>query len=124
MASKFDYVKTRAIGDKLVKKFGMLATLRREGGGDRDCYCVMPDYLSRENPSSMTNPTDRTVYIAAGLGGVPNMPPDNEADRLVTYVQPPSTPPVVDEILPFTPASVKPIRPAGITVLYQATVRR
>ncbi len=119
----FDYIKSRGVGDKLVKKFGMLASLRRDGV-DRDCYVVVADYLSRENPSQATNPTDRQVIMAAGLGAVLVTPPDNELDQLVTYVQPRTTPPVVDEILPFTAASVKPIRPAGITVLWQAMVRR
>lgn len=119
----FDYVKTRNTGDKLIRKFGMLAALRRDGV-DRDCYVVVADYQSRENPSSMTNPTDRQVFMAAGLGAVLTTPPDNEKDQLVTFVQPPTNPPVVEEILPFTAASVKPIRPAGITVLWQAMVRR
>lgn len=119
----FDYIKARNTGDRLVKKFGMLASLRREGV-DRDCYVVVADYLSRENAAQATNPTDRQVIMAAGLGAVIAQPPDNELDQLVTYVQPPTVPPVVDEILPFTAASVKPIRPAGITVLWQAMVRR
>lgn len=117
----FDYIKTRATADKLITKFGMKAKLRR-GGVDRDCVVVIPEYMSREKPSEMTNPTDRQVFIAAGLGAMLAMPPDNEADQLVTFVQPLGT--VVDEILPFTGASVKPIRPAGVTVLWQAQVRR
>lgn len=122
MAEQFNYVRSRAMGDRLIKKFGMSAALRRDGV-DRQCVVVMPEYMSRENPSQMTNPTDRQVFIAAGLGDVPTTPPDNEIDQLVTYVQPLGTPPVVDEVLPFTAASVKPIRPAGIVVLWQATVR-
>lgn len=121
--AQFDYVKTRALGDRLVRKFGMLASLRRNGI-DRDCWVVMPDFLSREARAEMSNPTDRQIYIAAGLGAVPTTPPDNELDQLVTYLQPRGTPPVVDEILPFTGASVKPIKPAGIVVLWQAMVRR
>lgn len=117
----FDYVRTRATADKLIRKFGMRAVLRR-AGVDRDCYVVIADYLARENPSQATNPTDRQVYMAAGLGAVLTVPPDNELDQLVTFVQPLGT--VVDEILPFTAASVKPIKPAGITVLWQAMVRR
>lgn len=119
----FDYIRSRATGDKLVKKFGMTAALRR-GGIDRECVVCIPAYLSRENPSALANPTDRQVYIAAGLGDVLSTPPDNEADQLVTYVQPLGTPPVVDEILSFTAASVKPIRPAGIVVVWEAMVRR
>lgn len=120
--STFDYVRTRATGDRLVKKFGMRAVLRRDGVDDRECYVCIPDYLTREKSTDLTNPTDRQVYIAAGLGAVPTMPPDNERDQLVTFVQPLGT--VVDEILPFTGNSVKPYRPAGIVVLYQAMVRR
>lgn len=119
----FNYVKSRQKADALVTKFGMKASLRR-AGIDRDCVCVIPAYQSTEKSSQMTNPTDREVFIAAGLGAVPTTPPDNEQDRLVTYVQPASTPPVVDEILTFTGASVKPIKPAGIVVLWQAMVRR
>lgn len=120
MASQFDYVKTRAIGDRLIRKFGMRAALRRDGV-DRECFVVISDYLSREQASQMANPTDRQVFIAAGLGAVPTTPPNNEQDQLVTFVQPLGT--VVDEILPFTGASVKPIKPAGIVVLWQAAVR-
>lgn len=119
--AQFDFANTRAIGDKLIRKFGMKAALRRNGV-DRDCYVVIPEYLAREAASQMANPTDRQVFIAAGLGDVPTTPPDNEADQLVTFVQPLGT--IVDEVLPFTGASVKPIKPAGIVVLWQAAVRR
>lgn len=123
MTQKFDYIKSRAVGDRLVTKFGMLAKLRRDGV-DRDCTVCFPEYLSREQRAELANPTERQVYIAAGLGGVPALPPHNELDQLVTFVQPPSKPPVIDEILPFTGMPVKPISPAGIVVLYQLAVRQ
>jgi|ERR1019366_5817475 hypothetical protein len=117
----FDYIKTRGTADKLIIKFGMKAKLRRSGV-DRDCYVVIPEYMAREKPTDMANPTDRQVFIAAGLGDMLATPPNNELDQLVTFVQPGGT--VIDEILPFTGGPVKVIRPAGITVLYQSTVRR
>jgi hypothetical protein len=117
----FDYVKSRGTADKLIAKFGMKAKLRRNGV-DRDCVVAIPEYMSREKPTDMANPTDRQVFIAAGLGDVPTTPPNNELDRLVTFVQPLGT--VVDEVLEFTGGPVKPLRPAGITVVYQTTVRR
>lgn len=120
--AQFNYVHSRAVGDKLITKFGMKAALRRDGI-DRVCYVCIPEYLASEKRSAMAAPTDRQVFIAAGLGDVPTTPPDNERDQLVTYVQPLGTPPVVEEILPFTGASVKPIKPAGIVVVWQATVR-
>lgn len=116
----FDYIRTRASADKLILKFGMKAALRRDGV-DRECYVVIPEYLSREQPAQLANPTERQVFIAAGLGDVPVTPPHNEQDQLVTFVQPLGT--TEDEILPFTGMPVKPIRPAGIVVLYQAAVR-
>ena len=51
------------------------------------------------------------------------MPPDNELDQLVTFVQPPANPPVVKEVLPLT-CKPKQTAPAGVTVLWEFTVRR
>lgn len=120
MTTTFDYVSTREMADSLIQRFGMKASLRRNGV-DRDCYVVITEYMPREQAAQLANPTDRQVYISAGLGGVPGMPPDREKDQLVTYVQPLGT--VVNEILPFT-MPVKPISPAGIDVCYETTVRR
>ena len=122
----FDYIRERGIADKLITKFGMAAKLRRIVSGspvDRNCYVVITEYMPKDAASQLANPTDRQVIISAGLGDVPTMPPDFELDQLVTFVQPLGTTPVIDEILPFT-MPVKPIRPAGIVVLYQTSVRR
>jgi hypothetical protein len=120
-----DYIKTRAKADFLIQKFGMNAVLRRmsdaPGVTDRKCVCVMPDFLVKDAPAQLANPTDRTVYIAAGLGDVPSTPPDFEKDQLVTFVQPLGA--VEDEVLPFT-KPIKPIRPAGIVVAYEVMVKR
>lgn len=123
--AQFNYPKMRGKADNLVKKFGMRCLLRRmenaPGVTDRECYAVIPEYLTKDAASQLANPTDRLVYIAAGLGGVPTAPPDWEKDQLVTFVQPLGT--VEDEVLPFT-KPVKPIRPAGIDVIYEAMVKR
>ena len=116
----FDYTNMRESADNLILRFGMRASLRR-GGVDRDCYVVVTEYMPKDASTALANPTDRQVLIAPGLGDVPTTPPDNELDQLVTYVQPLGT--VVDEILPFT-MPVKPVRPAGVVVLFQSTVRR
>jgi hypothetical protein len=112
----------RGTADGLIQKFGMKGSLVR-GGVFRDCYIVITDYMTKDQASQLTNPTDRLVLISAGLGAVPATPPDFDLDQLVTYKQPASSPPVQDEVLPFT-MPVKPISPAGIVVLYQTTVRR
>jgi hypothetical protein len=119
----FDYIKTRNTGDRLVKKFGMAAVLRRttDTPSDRPCWVVVVDEMPRDAASQLANPTDRKVLMAAG--GMDGKPPDNERDQLVTFVQPPALVPVEKEVLPFT-CPVKKYAPAGITVLYEFTVRR
>lgn len=119
----FDYISTRAIADKLISRYGMKASLRRDGTVDRDCYVVVTEYRPKDAETQLANPTDRQVYISAGLGGVLSTPPDWERDQLVTYVQPLAPTPVVNEILPFT-MPVKPISPAGVVVCYETTVKR
>jgi hypothetical protein len=125
MAQQFDYVGMRATADDLMKEFGMAAVLRREGSSpvDRPCIVAMIDFLPRDRSNALANPTDRRVLIAAGTPEVEAMPPNNELDQLVTFVQPPSDPPVEDEILPFA-EPLKLYAPAGVSVLYQGTVRR
>ena len=123
--SGFDYIKTRATADRLIQKFGMQAVLRRatDSPTDRECWIVVESYDPADPASSLANPTDRKVYISAGLGDVPGEPPDSEQDQLITFIQPPTTPPVQNEILVFT-KPIKPIEPAGVTCVYQASVRR
>lgn len=119
MATKFDYAGAIQDVDAIIAFFGMDAVLRREGIDDRPCRVVIFDN-PREKASELTNPVDRQVYMSpAGL----TILPDNELDQLVTFVQPPTIPPVVKEVLPFT-CKVKPTAPAGVTVLYEFTVRR
>jgi hypothetical protein len=119
----FDYIKTKNIGDKLVRKFGMAAVLRRttETPTDRPCWVVIVDEMPRDASTQLANPTDRKVIMSAI--GLDSMPPDNERDQLVTFVQPPAASPIENETLPFT-CPVKKYAPAGITVLYEFTVRR
>lgn len=125
MAQQFDYVGMRATADLLLQEFGMAAVLRREGSSpeDRPCIVAIIDYLPRDRASELANPTDRRVLISADTPEVQAMPPSNELDQLVTFVQPPTSPPVVNEVLPFL-EPVKLYSPAGIPVLYEGRVRR
>ncbi len=116
----FDYVRTKTVADTLIRRFGMRAVLRRATSSptDRDCYVIVDAY-PHEASSQLTNPTDRRVYMS--VIGVEDMPPDNEQDQLVTFVQPGGT--IEKEVLAFT-APVKATSPGGIDVLYEMTVRR
>jgi hypothetical protein len=121
--ASFDYGRSRATADRLIRKFGMQGVLRRATTSptDRPVWVLIVDELPRDQASQLANPTDRNVIMSAV--GLDDMQPDNEQDQLVTFVQPPTNPPVEKEVLPFT-CPVKKIAPAGITVLYEFTVRR
>ena len=122
--SGFDYLNTRATADKLLQKFGMAAVLRRttDSPTDRPCLVLIVDEMPRDASTQLANPTDRRVIMSAT--GLDAEPPDNEQDQLVTFVQPPATlSPQENEVLPFT-CPVKKYAPAGVTVLYEFTVRR
>ncbi len=118
MTAKFGYLGTRETADRLIKKFGMRAVLRR-GATDRECFVVLVEYEPSDKATQLANPTDRKVIMSAvGLDGEP---PDNEQDKLVTFVQPAGV--IELEELPFT-CPVKPTAPAGVVVVYEFTVRR
>lgn len=121
--STFDYVGIKLQADALLQEFGMPAVLRRAGGSpeDRPCVVVVTDFMPRDKAQQLANPTDRRVLISAATPEVQAMPPDNELDQLVTFVQPGGT--VVDEVLPFA-SPVKKYAPAGVVVLYEGVVRR
>jgi len=123
MAAKFDYAQALDDADALIQFFGMNAVLRREGFPDRPCRVAIVEYKPREKPTDLANPVDRTVFMSAKNPEIIATPPDNELDQLVTFVQPPTNPPVENEVLPMT-CKPTPTAPAGVTVLWQFTVRR
>jgi hypothetical protein len=123
MSAKFDYQAAITDADNLIQYFGMNAVLRRAGSGDRPCRVAIIEYSPREQASNLANPTDRKVVMSAKNSEVQAMPPDSELDQLVTFVQPPTNPPVVKEVLPLT-CKPKPTAPAGVVVMWEFTVRR
>ncbi len=125
MAAKFDYVDAQNTAIELVTYFGMDAVLRRKDSSptDRPCRVAIVNSLARERPSDLTNPTDRQVILAP-TPEILAMPPDNEKDELVLFLQPASDPPVEEpETYPFT-SPVKVTAPAGIPAVFEFTVRR
>lgn len=127
MASKFNYPRAVQTADRLITKFGMVGALRREGDSpeDRPCTIAIVEYRPREKPSDLANPTDRKVYMSALTPEVQAIPPDDEQDKLVVYVQPMPTDgssPIVADVLPMT-CKPTPLAPAGTIVFWEFTVR-
>ena len=117
------YAEILSIADQLIDEYGMAANLRVNAGGAlRPCVIVISDYMPRDAQTLLANPTERTVLFAAGLGDIPNAAPDWEGEQLLSYIQPPADPPVINEILSFT-MPLKLYSPGGIVVLYQCTVK-
>ena len=117
------YAEILSIADQLIDEYGMAANLRVNAGGAlRPCVIVISDYMPRDAQTLLANPTERTVLFAAGLGDIPNKAPEWEGEQLITYIQPPANPPVINEILNFT-MPLKLYSPGGIVVLYQCTVK-
>lgn len=117
------YAELLAVADALIAEYGMAASLRNNTTGAlRGCTVAVTRYSPRDAATQLANPTERTVLFAAGLGDIPNAAPDWESEQLVTYVQPPADPPVINEILSFA-MPLELYSPAGIVVLYQATVK-
>ena len=114
----FNYAQAQADADTLIQEFGMEAALRR-ANVDRPCLVVVVEYDPHEKPADLTTPTDRRVIMSA----LDEIAPDNEQDQLVTFVQPMTSPPVINEILPMT-CKPKPTAPGGVVVLWEFTVRR
>lgn len=118
----FDYLQSRAKADRLIQRFGMQASLRRNGV-DRPCYVAIVQNTAREEPNDFTNLVDQKMIMSAGLFDIYLNPPVKDLDALVLYVQPPGNPPVVQKVSNLT-TPVDNIAPANIDVAYQFTVRR
>ena len=117
------YSEMLAVADQLITDYGMTAMLRNnDTGALRECFICVTDYMPRDAQTQLANPTERTVLFAAGLGDIPNAAPDWENEQLITYVQPPANPPVINEILKFS-QPLKLYSPGGIIVLYQTNAK-
>lgn len=128
MAAGFNYPGMQGVADDLIKYFGMGAVLRRPGATptDRPCTIAIIEFDPREKANELANPTDRKVVMSPldpTTGLLLAISPDDEQDALVTFVQPPTDPPVENEVLPMT-CKPKMTAPAGVNCLWEFTVRR
>jgi hypothetical protein len=114
--AKVNYNRFKTTANEMIAKWGMRAVLRRSSG-DRDCMVVITSYNPMERVGQMRNPLDRKVLLSVeGL----TLPPDQEHDRLVTFVDGTL---VVDEVLKIIEPPGK-IAMAGETVFYRLSVRK
>lgn len=128
MVAGFNYPGMQGTADELIKYFGMGAVLRRPtlSPTDRPCTVAIIEFDPREKANELTDPTDRKVVMSPfdpTTGQPLAIPPDNELDALVTFVQPLASPPVENEVLPLT-CKPKMTAPAGVNCLWEFTVRR
>lgn len=121
--SAFNYTAMRARADRLIKRAGMAAKIRRltartggeewnpasQSGGvpkDYDCTVVIADYTNTERAGTLIEETDRRAIISAqGLCVCPAV-----GDKLV----------VCGKEHPIK--ALSPVSPAGTVVLYDARI--
>ena len=117
MVNKISYFRFIHTAEDMLAKWGMRAVLRRNGMADRDCTIVITNFSPMERQGSLRNPVDRKVLMSVmGL----TIPPDQEHDRLVTFVNGTAT---VNEVLKIIEPPGK-IEMAGEVVMYRLAVRR
>lgn len=114
----FDYSRARATAEKLIAKFGTDGSIRREMNSgasydpivsvtDYPCKLVVLEYDDSKVDGTLVKRTDKLIYLStAGLTITPT-----EADKIIAGQT-------------FTIASIKPLSPAGVTVLFEIQARR
>lgn len=118
MTTTFDYSRSRATADRLIKRFGQTGAIRRTTTGgdpwdtittetDYDCTLVVLDYRQSNIDGTLIQQNDKHVLVSAvGLEIEPNT-----SDKLVLAGQP----------LQIIKAS--PLAPGGTTVLFDIQAR-
>jgi hypothetical protein len=122
-AGRWNYFRTRNEVSGILRRMGAPAVLRRGiGAGAADRWCTA--FLYRWRPTiqmgGLVDPMERLVLISAeGL----TIPPDNNLDALVTFLQPIVDAPVQDENLRIVAPPAR-IEPAGVLLAWKLRVRR
>lgn len=111
-----DYKKKQAFVDKMIRRWGAKAKLRRIGVGDRDCMAFISDILARDSSGQILNPKSYIGWVSAkGL----TIPPDWEKDSFVMLD------PITDAEISDKPmtADASPLAPAGVVVYWEIKVQ-
>jgi hypothetical protein len=105
-----------ASADRMIKKYGQAAVLRRGNATDRPCTIAITNFSARDRAGQLVNLTDRIAYVSAKDL---TTPPDFEQDRLITFV--PGTTTISETLKIVAPAA--PIAPGGIALMWELQVR-
>lgn len=114
LVSRIDYERPRAVVNRMVMRFGRIATLvNNQTGVKRWCRVALVAWSAKDLYGGLYDPLSRkALFSTQGLSS----PPDHEHERLLVYAEPLSDRPVVQETLLLDKRAV-PVNPGGI-VLY------
>lgn len=115
-----DYDRFKATANAMIARWGMKAVLRRVGMADRWVTVVITNYTPMERTGQMRNPLDRKALVS--VDGM-TLPPDQERDRLITFMQPIGAVPIEHESLKIVEPPGR-VDMAGEAVLYRLSVRK
>jgi hypothetical protein len=113
----YNYPRVQGTADRLIKKYGREARLRRSTG-DRKVMCVLINYDAQERRNEMIQHADqKAIMSAVGL----KLPPDPEEDALIIGAS-------AKFIAPFEKwrivAPPTKLDPAGTVVYWEVQVRK
>jgi len=110
-----NWARLQGVADKLIKKYGRNAILRR-AAGDRPCTVVEIQFDPREQRGQLSDLIHRTILVSA-VDLV--LAPEMSKDTLITLV-PGGT--VEDEVLKIVAPPTR-LAPGGIVVYWELNVR-
>lgn len=118
----FDYARSKAAADRLIGRFGANGFIRRttktgtaynptDGGvTNHACKVVIIDFTNREIDGTRVLATDKRAYVAVGTMTITPTPADELVDADGTVYK------IIDP--------VRPLKPAGTTVMFDLQVRK
>jgi|SRR6185369_5224395 len=114
----FNYIRSQAVADKMITKYGMKAKLRRPAAADRDVIVVETDYTPIERQGKLVNPTSRIFLVSAKNLA---QPPLYGTDVLVTLKAPDFTEDY--EVLKIDQPPGR-LSPGGIVIYWELAVSK
>lgn len=117
--SEFDYARTRATAERLIKRFGQVVTLTQTANSgtaynpsqtetDHSCYGAVLAYAENEIDGTLIKNTDKQVYLSTeGLSVTPAV-----ADKITVDG-------ISHEII-----NLMPLSPAGTVVFWKVQIRK
>lgn len=124
----FNYAKSAATADRLIKKFGQTGAIRRTvmGGDpwdpepvetDYPCTFVVTEFSLRERESTLIEMNDKRVLVSVEGLNLPALPDDPKSENVITVADK-----VVVDATAYEIKRVDPLKPGPVVVMFDCQV--